>query len=73
MLEHFPMLETCRGVPYTTIKGIELTTGTGITQSHMHMVALSRMISCGYLKKWIEGGIDEPETMDIFEAEYSLV
>ena len=68
MLEHFPTLETRRDVPGFAIKGIELTTelhkGTGITWTHMHMMALPRMIPLGYLKEWIEGSIDKQEVLD---------
>ena len=74
MLNHFPTLETCRNVPDIAIKGIELTPelleGTGITQSHIHMMALPEMMPCGYHKEWIEGSIGDRETLDRFEAEY---
>ena len=59
------------------IKGIELThkllEGTGISRTHMHMMALPRMIPCGYGKEWTEGSIDDCEILDRFEAEYSHV
>lgn len=74
---HFPTLETPRDVPNFAIKGIELTfellKGTGITRTHMHMMALPRMGPCGYLKEWIEGSIADHETLDRFKAEYGPV
>lgn len=77
MLEHFSTLETTRDVTDFAIKGIGLTTelieGTGITRTHMHMMALPRMMSLGYLKEWIEGSIDEQEVLDRFEAEYGSI
>ena len=48
MLNHFPTLETWCNVSDFAIRGIELIPemleGTGIIQSHMHIIALPRMM-----------------------------
>ena len=44
--------------------------GTVVTDTYIHIMALPHMMTLGYTKEWIEGGIDDQEVVDCFKNEY---
>ena len=68
------MIHSSTVMPNFALKGALLTTdqlaGTGITDPHMFLIAIPKMMPLGYGKQWIKGPLDETETLDLFEAKY---
>ena len=44
---------------------------TVITDPHMFMIVVPKMMPLGYGKAWIKGSVSDNETVDAFESEYS--
>ena len=44
--------------------------GSGFTEANLVAFAASRMVPCKHGAQWVEGSIDEPGVIDLFENEY---